>query len=100
MTLDNGREFSHHEQVSATVGCRIYFACPYHSWERGANENVNGLIRQYFPKQTNFDGITDEQIQAVEQAINMRPRKRLGYKAPIELIHHLIDFSGGCAVNA
>jgi transposase, IS30 family len=100
VTLDNGSEFSHHEQVSAALDCQIYFARPYHSWERGANENVNGLIRQYFPKGTDFDGVADEQIQAVEQAINLRPRKRLGYKAPIEFIDQLIDFSGGCAVNA
>lgn len=100
VTLDNGREFSHHEQVSDALGCKIYFARPYHSWERGANENVNGLIRQYFPKRTDFDDVTEEQIQAVEQAINLRPRKRLGYKAPIEFIDQLIDFSGGCAVNA
>jgi IS30 family transposase len=100
VTLDNGREFSHHEQLSAALGCKIYFARPYHSWERGANENVNGLIRQYFPKGTNFNEVTEEQIQAVEQAINLRPRKRLGYKAPIEFIDQLIDFSGGCAVNA
>ncbi len=78
--------------VSAALGCKIYFARPYHSWERGANENVNGLIRQYFPKGTDFDDLTDEQIQAVEQAINLRPRKRLGYRAPIEFIDQLIDF--------
>lgn len=100
VTLDNGREFSHHEQVSSSLGCAIYFARPYHSWERGANENVNGLVRQYFPKGTNFDTVGDEQIKAVEQAINSRPRKRLGYKAPIEFIDQLIDFSKGCAVNA
>ena len=100
MTLDNGHEFSHHEQISSSLGCDIYFARPYHSWERGANENVNGLIRQYFPKGTNFDHVPKEQVKACEHAINMRPRKRLGYKAPIEFIDQLIDFSGGCAVNA
>jgi IS30 family transposase len=100
ITLDNGSEFSHHERVSTALGCAVYFAHPYLSWERGANENANGLIRPYFPKGTNFDDVTDVQIQLVQQAINMRPRKRLDYKAPIELIGRLIRFSGGCAVNA
>lgn len=90
LTLDNGMEFAHHEKIANALGCDIYFARPYHSWERGANENVNGLIRQYFPKQTNFDDVTDEQIQAVENALNMRPRKRLSYKAPIEFIDRLL----------
>ena len=99
VTLDNGREFSHHEQVPEALGGKMYFARPYHSWERGANENVNGLIRQYFPKRKDFDEVTAEQMQAVEQASNLRPRKRLGFRAPIEFIDQLIDLSDGCAVN-
>ena len=65
----------------------------------GANKNVNGLIRRYFPKRTDFDEVTEEQMQAIEQAINLRPRKRLGFRAPIEFIDQLIDLSDGCAVN-
>ena len=86
LTLDNGSEFAHHQHVSNQLGCGIYFARPYHSWERGTNENTNGLIRQYFPKGTDFSGVTDKQIQEVEDKLNLRPRKRLSYKAPIELM--------------
>jgi len=100
VTLDNDREFSHREQVSEALDCKICFAHPYHRWERGANENVNGLIRQYFPKRKDFDEVTAEQMQAVEQASNLRPRKRLGFRAPIEFIDQLINFPDGCAVNA
>lgn len=99
VTLDNGREFSHHGQVLPSLGCTIYFARPYHRWKRGANENVNSLIRQYFLKRTNFDDVTKEQVQTVGQAINLRPRKRLGYKVLIEFIDQLVDFSQSCAVN-
>ena len=98
-TLDNGREFGQHEQVSVALGSRIYFARLYHRWGRGTNENVNGLIRRYFPKRTDFDEVTEEQMQAIEQAINLRPRKRLGFRSPIEFIDQLIDLSDGCAVN-
>ena len=90
LTLDNGREFCQHRQVSEVLGVEIFFAQPYHSWERGSNENVNSLVRRYFPKRTNFDEVSDEGIQAVEDSINMRPRKRLGYKCPAEFIDELI----------
>ena len=91
VTVDNGKEFAHHEAVTTATGCPVYFARPYHSWERGANENVNGLIRQYFPKRTNFDDVTDEQIKWVQDQLNLRPRKRLGFKAPIEFVDQLIS---------
>ena len=64
----------------------MYFAHPYHSWERGANENTNGLVRQYFKKGTDFECITDEQVAEVQRILNNRPRKRLGFKTPIELV--------------
>ena len=67
-----------------------YFAHPYHSWERGANENLNGLIRQYFPKKTSFTMITDEQVKAVETKLNNRPRKRHGYKTPLAIMDKLL----------
>ena len=89
ITFDNGKEFAYHKQIAEALGCDVYFARPYHSWERGTNENenMNGLIRQYFPKGTDFDQVTDEEIAAVERKLNMRPRKRLGYRAPIEVFY-------------
>lgn len=82
ITFDNGKEFACHEQIAAELSCKCYFAKPYHSWERGANENTNGLIRQYFPKKMSFAGITVEQIAFVETRLNNRPRKCLGFKPP------------------
>ncbi|TXF11849.1 IS30 family transposase [Pelomicrobium methylotrophicum] len=79
------KKFAYHGRVPDALGCDVYFARPYHSWERGTNEDRNGLIRQYFPKGTNFDQVTDEEVAEVERKLNMRPRKRLGYKAPIEV---------------
>jgi len=85
ITADNGKEFAGHQTISQVLGVDFFFAKPYHSWERGANENTNGLIRQYFPKKTNFENITDEEIQAVENILNNRPRKRLGYRTPLDI---------------
>lgn len=82
ITFDNGKEFAGHEQIAAELCCECYFAKPYHSWERGANENTNGLIRQYFPKKMSFAAITVEQIVFVENRLNTRPRKCLGFKPP------------------
>ncbi|HET9433636.1 MAG TPA: IS30 family transposase [Chitinophagaceae bacterium] len=86
ITLDNGKEFSHHELMATTLEADIYFAKPYHSWERGLNENTNGLVRQYFPKRIPFDNISDNELQRVEDKINNRPRKCLGYKTPFEVL--------------
>lgn len=85
ITSDNGREFTNHQQIAARLETDFYFAHPYHSWERGLNENTNGLVRQYFPKKMPFAAITDEQLQAVEDKLNNRPRKTLGYRTPNEL---------------
>lgn len=85
LTLDNGTENAKHEQLSATLGIKCYFAHPYSSWERGTNENLNGLIRWYLPKGTDFSKITPEQIARVEYFLNSRPRKCLGYKTPLEV---------------
>ena len=85
LTSDNGREFSEHAQVAGKLQAKFYFCHPYHSWERGLNENTNGLIRQYFPKQAEFAKITWEQVRRVEDKLNNRPRKRLGYQTPNEI---------------
>jgi transposase, IS30 family len=85
MTLDRGSENSNWRAIEAVTGMRVFHAHAYHSWERGANENVNGLIRDYFPKKTDFTTIPDVQIAYVEYALNTRPRKRLGWKTPLEV---------------
>ena len=85
LTLDNGSENAKHEKLSAKLGIKCYFARPYASWQRGTNENLNGLIRWYLPKGTDFRKITSEQIARIEYLINSRPRKCLGYKTPLEV---------------
>jgi IS30 family transposase len=85
LTLDNGTENSKHEAITKAIGTRCYFARPYASWQRGSNEQVNGLVRRYFPKGTDFGKVTDEQVARVESIINNRPRKCLGYKTPLEV---------------
>lgn len=87
ITADNGKEFALHQKISEALKISFYFAKPYHSWERGANENLNGLIRQYFPKKTDFASITDEQVQWVENKLNNRPRKRHDFLTPIQLFN-------------
>jgi IS30 family transposase len=82
ITSDNGKEFSSHEAIAAHLNASFYFAHPYRSWERGTNENTNGLVRQYFPKGTDFSKITQREVKEVERRLNNRPRKTLGYKTP------------------
>lgn len=86
ITYDNGREFSAHELVNKCLECQSYFAKPYHSWERGLNENTNGLIRQYFVKGSSFENITNQQVEYVQHKLNNRPRKRLGFLTPNEFL--------------
>lgn len=86
ITADNGREFAHHKQFARTLGADVYFAHPYHSWERGTNENTNGLVRQYFPKKMNLLHVDDWQVQEAETKLNNRPRKKLGWKSPREVL--------------
>lgn len=93
ITYDNGCEFSEHETTEVWLKTAIYFAYPYHSWERGTNENTNGLIRQFFPKGTDFTKITDFDLQTAVKLINNRPRKRLNYNTPREV------FSGKVAIR-
>lgn len=82
ITSDNGKEFANHKTIAKTLECDFYFAHVYSSWERGTNENTNGLIRQYFPKDRDFRTITDEEIIHAMKRLNNRPRKRLGFKTP------------------
>ena len=85
ITYDNGSEFSGHDIIEEQTGMTAYFAFPYHSWERGTNENTNGLLRQFFPNKSRFDNITEEHLSEVVKLINHRPRKRLKYLTPYEL---------------
>jgi IS30 family transposase len=85
ITYDNGLEFADYELIGRNTKTDIYFAYPYHSWERGTNENTNGLIRQFFPKKTSFATITERDTRRVERLLNTRPRKRLGYLTPVEV---------------
>ena len=82
ITSDNGKEFAGHEEIAKALDIDFYFAHPYHSWERGSNENLNGLIRQYIPKGTNIATLPPELFSKVEKALNDRPRKRHGYDSP------------------
>jgi len=86
ITYDNGKEFAFHQKVNQELDTKSYFAHPYHSWERGTNENTNGLIRQYFPKGKDLSEISDAEIKAVMDKINNRPRKCLGYKTPNQVL--------------
>ena len=82
ITFDNGKEFSNHLSIGENLQSAVYFAHPYASWERGTNENTNGLIRQYFPKGSDFSSITNDQISFVKERLNDRPRKCLDFQAP------------------
>lgn len=84
ITFDNGPENSDWQTLEERTRLQTFFAHPYHSWERGANENANGLLREYFPKGTDFSTIPDEELAAVEYRLNSRPRKRLGWKSPLQ----------------
>lgn len=84
VTADNGTEFHSYAEIEAATGTCFYFATPHHSWERGTNENTNGLIRQYLPKRTSMAHITQADCDAIAQRLNARPRKRLGYRTPEE----------------
>ena len=85
ITYDNGKEFAGHLDIAKATGSNSYFAHPYHSWERGLNENTNGLLRQYFKKGSDFSKLTQEDILSVEEKLNNRPRKCLGFKTPIQI---------------
>ena len=91
ITSDNGKEFANHESIAEKLDVKFYFAKPYHSWQRGANENLNGLVRQYIPKDHDFKSISDDDILNVQNILNTRPRKRLGFKSPKEVFAFKLD---------
>ena len=97
ITSDNGKEFANHANIAEQLDIDFYFAKPYHSWQRGANENLNGLVRQYFPKKSDFTTITNLQIQNVQNILNNRPRKRLGYKTPNEFFAQKLNLDATVA---
>lgn len=85
LTSDNGKEFARHKDIAKALTADFYFARPYASWERGTNENMNGLIRQYFPKDRDLRTVTDGEVQFAMERLNNRPRKCLGYRTPNEV---------------
>ena len=89
LTLDNGREFARPAELERRLGLKVFFAHPYHAWERGTNENTNGLLRQYVPRDANLMVLTNEQLRSYVRALNHRPRKCLGYQSPFEFFHRI-----------
>jgi IS30 family transposase len=85
ITFDNGKEFADHKHIARKLGAKVYFARPYHAWERGLNENTNGLLREFFPKRTDFRKVTAAEVARVERLLNARPRKCLGFRTPMEV---------------
>jgi hypothetical protein len=85
ITYDNGKEFASHVEIATSLRSLSYFAKPYHSWERGLNEHTNGLFRQYFPKGSDLSTVSDTDVQRVEDKLNSRPRRILGYRTPREV---------------
>lgn len=89
ITYDNGKEFAEHELIGKALDCSSFFATPYHSWERGQNENANGLLRQYFPKSMALDNVSEREVIMAVDKLNSRPRKCLGYQTPYEAFKKL-----------
>lgn len=92
LTYDNGIEMAKHENITQNTGMKIYFAHPYSSWQRGTNENTNGLIRRYLPKGTDFNKIDEKTLMIIQQKLNNRPRKIIGYKTPKEIMDYELKF--------
>jgi IS30 family transposase len=90
LTWDRGTEMARHQQITAATGIQVYFADPYHPWQRGSNENINGLLREYLPKGTDLNARTPAQLQAIATELNDRPRKRFGYHTPTEQLAKLL----------
>ena len=88
LTSDHGKEFADHEQIAEMLQLKFYFAHPYAAWERGTNENTNGLLRQYFPKQSDFQTISNKKMEQALSKLNFRPRKSLRFKTPFEVFFH------------
>lgn len=86
ITADNGKEFAYHEKMTEALGAKVYFADPYSSWQRGLNENTNGLLREYWPKKTDFKKVSPKEVESVIVQLNDRPRKKLNYQTPAKLM--------------
>jgi transposase, IS30 family len=99
LTTDNGKEFACHQEIAVQLGASMYFARPYHSWERGLNEHTNGLVRQYLPKHERLDKVTQETITGIENLLNNRPRKVLQFRTPIEVFNQHRMKSGFVALR-
>lgn len=91
ITFDNGKEFAHHHVIDQALGSTAYFADPFASWQRGCNENLNGLLRQYIPKKRPLSSVTEKELRMIEQRLNHRPRKRLGFKTPHEVFYQSLN---------
>jgi IS30 family transposase len=91
LTWDRGTEMARHQRITAETGIQVYFADPHAPWQRGSNENLNGLLREYLPKGTDLSQVTAAQLQAIEDELNDRPRKRLGYRTPREELAKLLE---------
>ena len=94
ITSDNGKGFANHKEIAEELNIDFFFEKPYHSWERGANENLNGLVGQYFPKKSNFALIEKDQVERAEKTLNNRPRKRYDYRTPNEVFVNAINNNG------
>ena len=99
LTSDNGKEFAYHQNITAELGASMYFARPYHAWERGLNEHTNGLVRQYLPKHERLDTVTQEVVDDIENLLNNRPRKVLQFRTPIEVFNQRRKESGFVALQ-
>ena len=92
LTTDNGKELAQHERIAGTLDAKFFFAHPYASWERGVNESMNGLIRQFFPKKMRFESITCQDLECAMHRLNHHPRKCLGFKTPHEVFMKHLHF--------
>jgi IS30 family transposase len=90
-TFDKGKEFAGHKLINQSLGSTAYFADPFASWQRGSNENYNGLMRQYIPKKRRLSKVTDQELKMIEELLNHRPRKRLGFKTPHQVSHESLN---------
>ena len=93
LTIDNGKEFWGHENLARRLDVDIYFARPYHPWQRGLNEQINGLIRQFVPKSTDLRTVTVKDLKGIEKLLNNRPRKKLGYLTPLEVMRNQCQYA-------
>ena len=93
ITSDNGKEFALHKEISSALEIDFYFANPYSPWERGANENLNGLLRQYLPKSSSFEDVTEKQLYEIQEKINNRPRKRFNFESPNLMFNKIVAFT-------